>query len=97
MFKRLRNRWSLWLLGAAGLAHLLMMGSLFWGYFDSLAWPSERSTQAVDFFSIYEAGHSVIENRSLYEYAGLWTQQRQPPTSRRIDTFLSSPTPSARP
>ena len=69
MLAALRNKWPLLLLGAAGLAHLVMMGSLFWGYFDSLAWPSERSTQAVDFFSIYEAGHQVLENQSVYTFA----------------------------
>ena len=69
MLAALRNKWPLFVLGAAGLAHLLMMGSLFWGYFDPLIFSSDRSSQAVDFFAIYEAGHRVLENRSMYEFA----------------------------
>jgi hypothetical protein len=60
-----REHWPRWLLGAAITAHLLMMGSLFWGYLDSL-FATGPAQQGIDFFSIYEAGHRALENRPIY-------------------------------
>jgi hypothetical protein len=45
-----------------------MMGSLFWGYLDPLFYSSDGSPRGIDFFAIYEAGHSALENRSVYDY-----------------------------
>lgn len=46
--------------------HVVMMGSLFWGYLNSLFDNTDLHLQGVDFFSIYEAGHRALENRSVY-------------------------------
>lgn len=64
-----------WLLIAAVLLHALMMGSLFWGYLDSLFYATDRVSKALDFFSIYEAGHSALLNRSVYFYSYLGGQR----------------------
>ena len=63
-----REYWPYWLLAAAVLAHLGMMGSLFWGYLDTWFDNSHRLPQGLDFFSVYEAGHSALENRSVYYF-----------------------------
>jgi len=68
LLHRLRAQWPLWLLVAAVLLHLAMMASLFWGYLDSWFYAADRVPQALDFFSIYEAGHSVLEGRSMYRF-----------------------------
>jgi hypothetical protein len=62
----LRLRWEHWLLIAAVAAHLAMMGSLFWGYFDTLVHGPDVHLQAVDFFSIYEGGARALRNETLY-------------------------------
>ena len=46
--------------------HLLMMGSLFWGYVDPLFNDSALHPKAFDFFSVYEGGRNAIEGRSVY-------------------------------
>ncbi len=66
----LRERWPRWLLGVAVVVHVLMMGSLFWGYLDSLFDDSNIHPQGVDFFSIYEGGRNVLEGRSAYFFDG---------------------------
>ena len=43
-----------------------MMGSLFWGYLDPLFDNSNNQFQAIDFFSIYEAGNRALHNESVY-------------------------------
>ena len=58
------------LLAIAMLIHGLMMGSLFWGYLNGLFDNSHSLPQGIDFFSVYEAGHSVLENRSVYYFDG---------------------------
>ncbi len=72
MKRSLRDRahmqWPYWLLAAAVLAHLGMMGSLFWGYLDALFDNSHILPQGVDFFAVYEAGHNALENRSVYYF-----------------------------
>jgi len=60
--------WLCLLVVAAIILHFAMMGSLFWGYFDRFLYSADRSLKAVDFFSIYEAGHNVIHGRSVYEF-----------------------------
>lgn len=57
------------LLAVAIAFHVLMLGSLFWGYFDQVLYSAERSTKAVDFFAIYEAGHHALHGESLYKLA----------------------------
>ena len=68
--KEIRSKWAFVLLAIAVLFHALMMGSLFWGYLDSLFDNSASLPQGIDFFSVYEAGHSVLENRSVYHFDG---------------------------
>lgn len=65
-----REHWPYWLLLAAVLVHLGMMGSLFWGYLDTWFDNAHSLRQGVDFFSVYEAGHNALENRSVYYYDG---------------------------
>ena len=60
-----RNPW-IWLLIAAFVVHVLMMGSLFWGYLNPLFSISDKAPQAIDFFSIYEAGNRALHNESVY-------------------------------
>jgi hypothetical protein len=67
----LRDQWPYWLLVAAIVLHLAMMGSLFWGYLDTLFYASDRLPHAFDFFAIYEAGQSVLLNRSVYYFSWL--------------------------
>ena len=45
-----------------------MMGSLFWGYLDTWFDNSHSLPQGIDFFSVYEAGHNALENRSVYYF-----------------------------
>ncbi|MEX0786228.1 MAG: glycosyltransferase family 87 protein [Dehalococcoidia bacterium] len=45
-----------------------MIGSLIWGYFDFFIYSVDRTPKGVDFFAIYEAGHSGLEGRSVYEF-----------------------------
>lgn len=68
----LKAHWPRCLLVTAVLLHLLMMGSLFWGYLNAAFYTSQINPQAVDFFAIYEAGHRAIEGQSLY-YGG-WAE-----------------------
>ena len=56
------------LIGVAVSLHAIMMGSLFWGYLDSLSFATHIAPLGVDFFSIYEAGHHAVANESLYEF-----------------------------
>ena len=63
-----REDWPYCLLAAAVLAHLGMMGSLFWGYLDTWFDNSHSLQQGIDFFSVYEAGHNALENRSVYYF-----------------------------
>ena len=58
-------QWDRWLLILAILLHALMMGSLFWGYLNSLSFAS-AAPKGVDFFSIWEAGHSALRNRAKH-------------------------------
>lgn len=60
------QQWIWLLLVAAIVVHVLMMGSLFWGYLDPLFDNSNNQFQAIDFFSIYEAGNRALHNVSLY-------------------------------
>ncbi len=60
------KHWPKWLIGAAVAVHFGMMGSLFWGYFDAFFNNSDVERQALDFFSIYEAGHRGLLNDSVY-------------------------------
>lgn len=64
----LKAHWARWILAAAIVLHLLMMGSLFWGYLNPLFDNSDSLRQGIDFFSIYEAGRSAIDNGTLYEF-----------------------------
>jgi hypothetical protein len=73
-----RINWLVWLLLTAVLLHLLMMGSLFWGYLNPLSYQTHRAGQALDFFSIYEAGHKALLNRSFYDSALGDTMVRTP-------------------
>ncbi|MDZ4278860.1 MAG: hypothetical protein U1B78_06955 [Dehalococcoidia bacterium] len=59
-------RWYHWLLAAALVLHLLMMGSLFWGYLDAAFAFTDENPRAYDFFAIYEAGHRALEGDSIY-------------------------------
>jgi hypothetical protein len=59
-------RWQALIIGVAIAVHLAMMGSLFWGYIDPLFHSTDRSTQAVDFFAIYEAGDLALRGEDLY-------------------------------
>ena len=52
------------------VAHGLMMGSLFWGYLDTWFDNTHSLPKRIDFFSVYEAGNSALENRSLYHFDG---------------------------
>ena len=61
-----RKPWLWLLLVAAIVIHVLMMGSLFWGYLDPLFDNSNNQLQAIDFFSIYEAGNRALHNESVY-------------------------------
>src|SRR3990172_3142496 len=61
-----KDHWPRWLLGAAIVIYVGMMGSLFWGYLDPLFNNSDLERQGLDFFSIYEAGHRAIEKGSVY-------------------------------
>ncbi len=74
MSKRLRDSshtlWPYCLLAAAVFAHVAMMGSLFWGYLDTWFDNSHSLPQGIDFFSVYEAGRSALENRSVYYFDG---------------------------
>ncbi len=65
-----RTQWPYLLLAAAVLAHVGMMGSLVWGYLNTLFDNSHVVPQGVDFFSVYEGGHSALENRSVYHFDG---------------------------
>jgi hypothetical protein len=60
------RHWLCLLVVAAIILHFAMMGSLFWGYFDRFIYSADRSTKALDFFSIYEAGHNVLRGHSVY-------------------------------
>jgi hypothetical protein len=60
------SRWALVLVAMAVVVHLLMAGSLFWGYLDPLFDNSTVHDKGVDFFSIYEAGHRALEGGSVY-------------------------------
>lgn len=64
------DNWAYCLLSVAVLIHLYMMGSLFWGYLDPLFDNSHSLPKGIDFFSVYEAGNSVLENRSVYYFDG---------------------------
>jgi hypothetical protein len=46
--------------------HLLMMGSLFWGYLDPIFSDSSIHPRGVDFFSVYEGGRNALAGRSVY-------------------------------
>lgn len=63
-----RSRWGLALLGVAVALHLLMMGSLFWGYLNPLFDNADFHPQGIDFFGVYEGGRNALDNQSLFFY-----------------------------
>lgn len=66
--KTLEEHWPYWLLAVALLAHVAMMGSLFWGYLDTWFDNTHSLPQGIDFFSVYEAGNNVLQYRSVYHF-----------------------------
>jgi hypothetical protein len=63
---RLKTHFAYVLLATVVIVHLAMMGSLFWGYLNPLFHDSDTLPKGMDFFSIYEAGHRALENKSVY-------------------------------
>lgn len=66
--QRLKAHWGIALLCLAVVLHLLMQGSLFWGYLDPLFDNADFHPKGIDFFAIYEGGHNALRNRSLFFY-----------------------------